>query len=249
MGSRRMAAARTDTERTPGHRARPRMSASTQANTASQQTTNTRRAAAAPYRHVVVQLLNLLKANADLPEVEQEFRKDPVLSYKLLRFVNSAASGFQKEINSFRQAITILGYHQLYRWMIVLLVTADAHRHRPDLVQSALTRARFLELVGMHHFDRKRADDMFIVGAFSRLAEILELPADEALRPLGLSEEIRGGLVEYRGFHGAVLRLAEAIEAADEAQLDEWIEKTQVEFQIVYDSYNAAIDWVAQLPL
>jgi EAL and modified HD-GYP domain-containing signal transduction protein len=225
------------------------MTTSTPADPSAFRTTGMRSTSPAPFRHVVVQLLNLLKSDADMSAVEEELRKDPVLSYKLLRFVNSAANGFQKEISSFRQAITILGYHQLYRWMIVLLVTADSRCLRPELVRSALTRARFLELVGMHHFDRKRADDMFIVGAFSRLADILETPAEVALQPLGLSEEIRAGLIEYRGFHGSVLRLAEAIEAADEASLDEWIDRTQVEFQVVYDSYNAAIDWVARLPI
>ena len=205
--------------------------------------------APAPMRVAVIQLLNLLKSDADLPEIEEEFRKDPILSYKLLRFVNSAANGFLKEVRSYRQAITILGYQQLHQWMVVLLVTAEDSAAKPEAIRSALVRGRFLELVGKAHFSQERSDDMFMVGVFSRLDEILGVPMEQAIKPLHVTETIRSALIGRTGFHGQVLRLAEGLEAADEAIVDEWIEANIIDLQIVYDSYTAAIDWVEKLPL
>lgn len=209
----------------------------------------TKGASPAPMRTAVVRLLNLLKSDAELHEIEEEFRKDPVLSYKLLRFVNSAANGFLKEIKSYRQAITILGYQQLHQWMVVLLVTADTSSSRPEVIKSALVRGRFLELVGKAHFSKERSDDMFMVGVFSRLDEILGLPMEQAIGPLNVTEEIRGALMRREGFHGHVLKLAEGLEAADEVVVDTWIATNLVDLQVVYDSYTAAIDWVEKLPL
>lgn len=204
---------------------------------------------ASPMRTAVVRLLNLLKTDAELHEIENEFRKDPVLSYRLLRFVNSAANGFLKEIKSYRQAITILGFQQLHQWMVVLLVTADASVSRPELIKSALVRGRFLELVGKAHFSREQSDDMFMVGVFSRLDEILGMPMEQAIAPLNMTEAVRAALISREGFHGHVLRLAEGLEAADELVVDTWIATNVVDLQVVYDSYTAAIDWVEKLPL
>jgi len=179
--------------------------------------------APAPMRTAVYRLLELLKRDAGLPETEEEFRKDPVLSYRLLSFVNSAANGFLKEIKNYRQPITILGYQQLHQWMVVLLVTADASAARPEVIKSALIRGRFLELVGKAHFSREQSDDMFMVGVFSRLDEILGVPMDQAIAPLNVTEAVRAALIDREGFHGHVLRLAEGLEAADEAAVDTWI--------------------------
>ena len=209
----------------------------------------TKAAPPAPLRTAVTRLLNLLKSDAELHEIEEEFRKDPVLSYKLLRFVNSAATGFLKEIKSYRQAITILGYQQLHQWMVVLLVTAEASPSRPDVIKSALVRGRFLELVGKAHVSKERSDDMCMVGGFSRLDEILGLPMDQAIAPLNVTEEIHAALIGRQGFHGHVLTLAEGLEAADEVVVDTWIATNLVDLQVVYDSYTAAIDWVEKLPL
>jgi EAL and modified HD-GYP domain-containing signal transduction protein len=200
-------------------------------------------------RTAVVRLMNLLKTDAELGEIDEEFRKDPVLSYRLLRFVNSAANGFLKEIKSYRQAITILGYQQLHQWMVVMLVTSDASLSRPEVIKSALVRGRFLELVGKAHFSREQSDDMFMVGVFSRLDEILGVPMEEAIAPLSVTEAVRAALIDREGFHGHVLRLAEALEAADEMVVDTWIATNVIDLQVVYDSYTAAIDWVEKLPL
>ncbi len=206
-------------------------------------------AAPAPMRIAVIQLLNLLKSDADIPEIEEEFRKDPILSYKLLRFVNSAANGFLKEVRSYRQAITILGYQQLHQWMVVVLVTAEDSASNPAAIRSALVRGRFLELVGKAHFSQERSDDMFMVGVFSRLDEILRVPMEQAIAPLNVTDTVRSALIGREGFHGQVLRLAEGLEAADEAIVDQWIEANVIDLQIIYDSYTAAIDWVEKLPL
>lgn len=204
----------------------------------------------APMRASVVRLMQLLRNGADLVEVEAEFRADPVLSYKLLRFMNSAASGFTREVASFRQAITVLGYQQLHRWMVVLLIAADHRPGRSAVVKAALVRGRFLELVGEAKLgDSGSVRDMFMVGVLSCLDEVLGLPLRHVIAPLNLPEVVRLALLEREGFHGSVLELAEALEAADEEAVDDWIAKGGMDVQLLCDCYSAAIDWVDSLPL
>lgn len=79
-----------------------------------------------------LELLNLLRMDADIRDIEQVLKRDVALSYKLLRYVNSAAAGLNTTISSFSHAVTVLGYQKLYRWLTLLLVTAsDDNNARP----------------------------------------------------------------------------------------------------------------------
>jgi EAL and modified HD-GYP domain-containing signal transduction protein len=63
----------------------------------------------APSYTLIIRLLNLVRAEADLPDLERELKQDIALSYRLLRYINSAGMGFPSQITSYRQAVTILG--------------------------------------------------------------------------------------------------------------------------------------------
>lgn len=204
----------------------------------------------APSAATVVRLLNMLKSDADLLEVERELKREPVLSYRLLRFVNSASAGFHKSISSFRQAVVILGYHQLHRWLAVLLVTTAKNGDRTEAVRSSLVRASFMETLAMgQSITLTLADQCFMVGVFSRLDELLGQPLASALAPLNLAPEIRVSLVERSGNAGALLELAIAMESGDESRIAEWLAKTKVSAQLAEQSYESAIAWADSLPV
>jgi EAL and modified HD-GYP domain-containing signal transduction protein len=54
-----------------------------------------------------------VRRNAEVKEIENVLKQDVALSYKLLRYINSAGFGLMCEIQSFRHAVTILGYEKL----------------------------------------------------------------------------------------------------------------------------------------
>ena len=166
----------------------------------------------APSCALIIRVLNLLRNEADLPLVESELKQDVVLSYRLMRYINSASLGFPSRITSYRQAVTILGYHELYRWLTLLLLTADPAQARSPLVRSAIVRGRFMEVVGRQRFRRSEADDLFVVGLFSCLDELFGQPMETVLDSLRLSEEMRAALLSRHGHYGELLSLAEALE-------------------------------------
>lgn len=204
----------------------------------------------APSAATVVRLLNMIKSDADLIEVERELKREPVLSYRLLRFVNSASAGFHKSISSFRQAVVILGYHQLHRWLAVLLVTTAKNGERTEVVRSSLIRASFMETLAMgQSITLTLADQCFIVGVFSRLDELLGQPLASAIAPLNLSPEIRAALLERGGDAGTLLELAIAMEAGDKRRAGEYLARIKVSPLLAEQSYEAAITWADSLPV
>jgi len=88
-----------------------------------------------------------------------------VLSYRLLRYINSAASGLRQTITSIEQGLVIMGRDQMYRWLTLLLFgSAQASPYAAALLENALVRGRLMELVGKERFPQGERDGLFGVG-------------------------------------------------------------------------------------
>lgn len=195
----------------------------------------------------IVRLMNLVRKEAEILEIEDELKADPVISYRLMRYINSAAMGFPRQIKSFRQVITILGYHQLYRWLTMLLVTADQRAGRSAVGMNAVIRGRFMELLGKVHFGKPQADDLFVVGVFSLLDVLFGEPMEKLLQPLNIADSMREALLKRDGPYMPLLLLAEAIEKADEARIETIHKGLHINIETVYDTYSDALTWAEKL--
>ena len=192
----------------------------------------------------IVKIMNLVRKEEEIAEIEDQLKADPVISYRLMTYINSAAMGFPREIKSFRQVITILGYHQLYRWLTMLLVTADQRVGRSVTGMNAIIRGRFMELLGKVHFGKPQADDLFVVGVFSLLDLLFDQPMEKLLEPLRIAATMRDALVKRDGPYMPLLLLAEAIEKADEARIDTIHRGLRINIETVHDTYADALAWV-----
>lgn len=161
---------------------------------------------------LIVQLLDMVRKNADVRQIEQVLKRDPVVSYKLLRYINSAGFGLGCEIESLRHAVQVLGYTPLYRWLSVLLATAGTSKSAQLLMQTAIIRARLAELLGDTFLPKAGTDDLFVVGLFSLLDRLLGMPMEDVLDKIQLPEAIGQALLAREGVYGDFLALAEACE-------------------------------------
>jgi c-di-GMP phosphodiesterase len=169
--------------------------------------------AIAPNYATIVTLMQLAQENAPVAKIEQSLKRDASLSYKLLRYINSAGFGLSCEIQSFRHAVAVLGYQNLYRWLALLLVTAARQSASSALVTLAITRGRLAELIGEGSFESQERDNLFIVGAFSLLDVILRMPLDAVLEQIPLSDNIRDALLRREGPYAPILSVVAATEA------------------------------------
>jgi c-di-GMP phosphodiesterase len=165
----------------------------------------------------ILRLMNLLR-NPDTSDValEEAFRTDVSLTYKLLRSVNSASRG-GRGIESIRHAVRLVGRGELHKWLSLLLVTSVARKGGTDieLVQLAIQRARLCELVAQQGRDRRSAEPLFMVGLFSLLDALLRVTLREILDRVDLADEVRRALVARSGPYAPTLAMVEAYERAD----------------------------------
>jgi EAL and modified HD-GYP domain-containing signal transduction protein len=190
----------------------------------------------------------MLRNNAEIRDIENALKRDVALSFKLLRYINSAGFGLSCEIQSFRHAVTILGYQKLYRWLTLLLVTAGAETgSAPALLKTAVTRGRLVELLGGHFLDGHERDNLFIVGMFSLLDVLLDMPMDKVLETLILPEAVCDALLERTGMYGPYLELAEACEDPDMTEVPRLCEQLLVTPDMLNRSHVQALAWVEEL--
>lgn len=160
----------------------------------------------------ILQLMEMIRKNADIQQLETVVKRDAALAYKLLRYINSAGFGLRTEVQSLKHAVTILGYSPLYRWLSLLLATASTSGNSPVLLETAIVRGRFAEILGQPFMSKSDAENLFVAGMFSLLDRLLGIPMEEVLSTIQLPEAVVDALVSRSGNYGPFLALAEACE-------------------------------------
>ncbi|WP_329604539.1 EAL and HDOD domain-containing protein [Undibacterium curvum] len=165
-----------------------------------------------PSQTTILQLMEMVRKNADIQQLELVVKRDATLAYKLLRYINSAGFGLRTEVQSLKHAVQMLGYSPLYRWLTVLLATASTSGYSPVLLETAIVRGRFAELLGQMKMPKAEAENLFVAGMFSLLDRLLGLPMDQIMASIQLPEVVTEALISRGGLFGPYLALAEACE-------------------------------------
>jgi EAL and modified HD-GYP domain-containing signal transduction protein len=202
-----------------------------------------------PTQATVIQLMEKVRQEADLKQIEEGFKRDVALTFKLLRYINSAGFGLTCEVQSIRHAVSILGYKPLSKWLTLLLVTASPSPMAPVLSRTAVTRGRLCELLGAYHLSRGELDNLFITGVFSLLDALLETPMDQLMERVHLPENVADALLHRSGIYGPLLSLAEACELGDAARIERLAEDLFLSPDQVNEAHLNALAWVEQLGL
>lgn len=197
-----------------------------------------------PGQTMILQLMEMVRKNADVRQLEGVLKRDAALSYKLLRYINSAGFGLGCEIQSLRHAVTMLGYSPLYRWLALLLATAGATS--PALMQTAVIRGRFAELLGQAFLPKNEAENLFVAGMFSLLDRLLGLPMEQVLDTIQLSDAVSQALISREGIYGPFLALAEACEV-NPAQVEELADSLFISAKQVNQAHLSALVWAQSI--
>jgi c-di-GMP-related signal transduction protein len=203
-----------------------------------------------PGQATILQLVNLVRTNADIDEIEDVLKRDTLLGFNLLRLINSAGFGMRQEITSFRQAVMLLGMKRLFRWAALLLSTALSDSQGVALSATAIVRGRLMELLATAaNRPQEERDTAFVVGMFSLLDVILRVPMAQALNLLPLPSDITDAIETHSGPFGEMLRLTLACENADDLAFASAAQSLGLNNQQINMAHMDALLWADNLPL
>lgn len=151
--------------------------------------------------------------NVEVNELEQIISQDATLSYKLLKYINSAAFGPGREIESIRHAIVYLGENEVRRWAGLIALTA-AEDKPGELFMTSLTRSKMCELLA-DNTGRGNTRTAFMIGLLSTIDAIMDAPLAELLEPLPLARDVTDTLLRHEGKYAELLDCTLAYEMGD----------------------------------
>ena len=164
-------------------------------------------------RMTSIELLNLLRTDAELPAMIEVAKRDPGMTYQVLQWANAPGSGQTTKVTSLQQAFMVLGRNQLYRGLTVSMfrLGAGATKERDEsLLEVALTRARFLETCSK--LPQSKCDELFLVGLLSLFDVLLSVPMANLVGKMQLSDDIRDVLLGKEGMYGPYLTMVLLLE-------------------------------------
>ena len=191
-------------------------------------------------------LLKILsKPQLDFVEAEGVIKSDPALCYRLLRFLNSPAFYFQKEVCSVLNALTLIGEDEARKWLLLASAVLSLRTKNPHLLTMVLVRARFAELLGPAV--RLPGSSLFILGLLSLMHAILNIPISHIADRVAVSSDIRAALKGEPNRLGRCLELVTSFEEADWNRCDRLRADLHVSANDLSQCYLQSVEWAKQV--
>ncbi len=196
----------------------------------------------APMKANYLELLKIVNdSDFELTKAADIIGRDTALVLELIKMVNrmSVNSG----ITTIRHAAAMLGQKELKRW-INTVVTKELCTDKPnEVTRISLLRAKFAELLSPMYELGAKSSELFLVGLFSVLDLILDLPMNEALEKVNVSKPIFQALVDGEGEFAPVLNFMFLYENADWQEVSRQMIMQNLKMDEVYDAYAEALRW------
>ena len=170
-----------------------------------------------PSRQLLVDLVHAIDADESLESLEQRLGDEPLLSYRFLRYANSAALALRAEIGSVRQGLMTLGYSHLRAWLMEQMPHASADANLLPIRASIVMRARIMERLADAGIEDDLRREVFLCGMFSQIDLLLGERLGSALHRLPLPGRVASAILGQTGPYAPWLEVASALESDNTA--------------------------------
>ena len=175
---------------------------------------------------ILLNIFNSFQSNADIEEIESLFKMAPDLIYRLLTLINSVAYEFIAKISSVKQAIALLGYDNVSRWILTIVLASKKSDFRSDpLLESAMIKGRMMEDICKIYINKALSDKAFLAGMLSLVNVALGISIKELFDKITIDPVIYEALVEHKGKLGELAGFMDAYNAADYNSADAFLKK------------------------
>lgn len=201
----------------------------------------------------VASKLRLLKAieneATDADQLAEIVRTDPSITYRLLRFLNSAAFGFSVKIDTVRRAVMLIGAKRTKYWLRMVVMSDFLGKDKtPELYTMSLNRGRLLEeLASSGAISQTDPQSLFLFGMLSLMEAMLDMPFKRLVKELPLPQEMLNGFLDPDSYYAALLDLAVAVERSDPDFLERCCVRAGVRCEDVAQASVKALAWAQSL--
>ena len=182
----------------------------------------------------------LSRSEPNINDIASKIEQDVVLSYKLLRLINTAAFFTRNKINSIKHALVFIGLKEFKKWIYVLTIKQIDHEKntgQEEVIKLSLIRAHLCEQLSQK-IGKNDSSPYLLAGMFSLIDNLLHCSIDDALQKLPLSDEIKDAINGKNNEIGKVLNWTIQIEKCN------WnISDLPLTANEISECYRNAIQW------
>lgn len=192
-------------------------------------------------------LYEINQPQVNFDSLEAVILREVSLSYKLLRFINSAFFNLRHRIKTVRHALMLLGTEEIRKWASLVALSGMGADKPDELAVLSAMRGKFFELLAMECGMDHHRTDMYMMGLFSLVDAFTDCPMHEVLKQLPLNEEVKRALAHEGGRFEPVLQLALAYEEANWARVSELASLLRNGEASLPKLYQEAVAWANQI--
>lgn len=199
-----------------------------------------------PLKVNYLELMNIVNdADYELTQAADVIGRDTALVVSLLDMVNRIA--INSKVTSIRHAAAILGQKELKKW-INTVITKELCADKPNEINRiSLLRAKFAECLAPAFGLAAKSSELFLMGLFSVLDIILDVPMEEALGRVNVSKDIRDAILEQKGELSEVFEFMKAYENADWQEVCRMLIVKEIDIDTIYDAYTETVVWYRKM--
>jgi len=183
------------------------------------------------------------KPELEYDDLEDLVKLDVAMTYRLLRFVNSVWFGLKQTVTSIRHALVLLGPQEVKLWASMLVLQELGAEKPKELFRRCLLRAKMAEglapLIGME----SQAPELFLMGMFSLMEALTDVPLARVLEGLPLSEEVKSAVLSQSGPFGQAYAAVEQYEWGQWERLSQTAAAMQIDENALPAVFGAAAKW------
>lgn len=198
-------------------------------------------------------LLNLigLMAQPDVTfeQIADVVETDPTISFKLLRFIATAAKAKASQITNVKNALSFLGLYEVRKFIALIAVANLSQERCTEVYNMALIRAKFceyMEQTGNNIGDTSKA---YLTGMLSMISAILRTTPEEVVPKLPISQAMQQALLNNEGTLGQYINVCQAYESGQWEQLQSYTGAINLSMDQVCEAYHKALQWHLQSPI
>ena len=197
-----------------------------------------------PTANAVTRLLQLLRNQASSQEIEALAKRDAVLSFNLLRLAVTSGLCPEDGLQSIEHVVRLLGNNRLTCWASLLQNFRVTSETTPPAARNAVRYGRFMELIAQtQQLPQSVSDHAFLVGTISQLQELLDIPLTAIVDLLHMPQSVQDAVLRQEGYLGALLRLTQASELGEMADMLNSASGLRVTQKQLVDARSQAEEW------
>ena len=187
------------------------------------------------------------KPELDVEELEELIRSDVSLTHRFLKFMGSAAFGWEGPFTSVRHGLALLGNELTRRWVSLISLTQLAKGKPDELLVNAAVRAKVCEELGPHVGLEHRKSDLFFMGSLSLVDVMMDRPMDFVTAQLPLAHDLEGALLGEPNELRPVLDLATAYERSEWRECERLSTQLDIPQVTIARLYRDALIWANEM--